>query len=212
MADRDADAAKAVAAATGGVAHVVDLADAEAMELPRAVDILVNNAGLQHVAPIEDFPPDRFELIQKVMLTAPFLLMRHCLPHMYAGGWGRLVNVSSMHGLRPPLQVRLRRRQARSGGAEQGGRPGGRPARGDQQLRQPRLRTDTSGRGPDRGPGRRARHPRDEVVADVLLDRSAIERLIEPEEVAAVCVWLCGPHTSYITGSSLPVDGGWGAR
>ncbi|NEE49123.1 SDR family NAD(P)-dependent oxidoreductase, partial [Streptomyces sp. SID8455] len=61
---------------------------------------LVNNAGLQHVAPIEDFPPDRFELIQKVMLTAPFLLMRRCLPHMYAGGWGRLVNVSSMHGLR----------------------------------------------------------------------------------------------------------------
>lgn len=101
VADRDADAAKAVAAATGGVAHVVDLADAEAVgALPGAVDILVNNAGLQHVAPIEDFPADRFELIQKVMLTAPFLLMRHCIPHMYAGGWGRLVNVSSMHGLR----------------------------------------------------------------------------------------------------------------
>ncbi len=101
IADRDADGAKAVAAATGGVAHVVDLADAEAIgALPRAVDILVNNAGLQHVAPIEDFPPDRFALIQQVMLTAPFLLMRHCLPHMYAGGWGRLVNVSSMHGLR----------------------------------------------------------------------------------------------------------------
>ncbi|NEE24087.1 SDR family oxidoreductase, partial [Streptomyces sp. SID7982] len=45
-----------------------------------------------------------------------------------------------------------------------------------------------------------------------LLERSAIKRLIEPDEVAAVCLWLCGPHTGYITGASLPVDGGWGAH
>lgn len=70
----------------------------------------------------------------------------------------------------------------------------------------------TPGGGPDRGPGRRARDPPEEVVTDILLDRSAIKRLIEPEEVAAVCRWLCGPHTGYITGVSLPVDGGWGAR
>ncbi len=82
-------------------ARVADLADAGAIDLlPAEVDILVNNAGLQHVAPLTEFPPERFDLIQKVMVTAPFLLMRRTLPHMYARGWGRIVNVSSVHGLR----------------------------------------------------------------------------------------------------------------
>src|SRR5690606_30961905 len=99
--DRDADAAKAVAADIGGEAHVVDLADPTALDaLPAEVDILVNNAGLQHVAPLTEFPPDRFDLIQQVMVTAPFLLMRRSLPHMYARGWGRLINISSVHGIR----------------------------------------------------------------------------------------------------------------
>ena len=65
-----------------------------------AVDILVNNAGLQHVAPVEEFPPDRFALLLRVMLEAPFRLARAALPHMYDQGWGRLVHVSSVHGLR----------------------------------------------------------------------------------------------------------------
>lgn len=94
--DRDGAAAEAVAKAAGGVAHEVDLADRAAIDrLPADVDILVNDAGLQHVAPLTEFPPERFELIQNVMVTAPFLLMRRTLP-----GWGRVVNVSSVHGLR----------------------------------------------------------------------------------------------------------------
>ncbi|SCE60462.1 3-hydroxybutyrate dehydrogenase [Streptomyces sp. Termitarium-T10T-6] len=62
--------------------------------------------------------------------------------------------------------------------------------------------------------GQAAAHgiPPEEVVTGILLERSAIKRLIEPAEVAAVCLWLCGPHTGYITGASLPVDGGWGAH
>jgi 3-hydroxybutyrate dehydrogenase len=101
VADIDETAAQRVAAEVGGWAHVVDLADAEAIAgLPAAVDILVNNAGFQHVAAIPEFPPEIFQRMQQVMVTAPFLLIRRVLPAMYAGGWGRVINISSVHGLR----------------------------------------------------------------------------------------------------------------
>src|SRR5919199_840234 len=64
-----------------------------------SLDILVNNAGVQHVAPIEDFPPERWEQLIRILLVGPFLLTHFAIPHMYARGWGRIVNVSSIHGL-----------------------------------------------------------------------------------------------------------------
>ncbi|WP_329391041.1 3-hydroxybutyrate dehydrogenase [Streptomyces sp. NBC_01716] len=211
--DRDADAAKSVAAGTGGVSHAVDLADAGAIgRLPADVDILVNNAGLQHVAPIEEFPPDRFELIQKVMLTAPFLLMRHCLPHMYAGGWGRVVNISSIHGLRASAfksayVAAKHGLEGLSKVAALEGAPHGVTSNcvNPGYVRTPLVEGQIAAQATAHGIAP------DDVVRDVLLDRSAIKRLIEPAEVAAVCLWLCGPDTGYITGSSFPLDGGWGA-
>src|SRR5882757_320169 len=81
--------------------HVLDLTDLDAAERSAAgADILVNNAGLQLVRPIEEFPPDVFHTVLTVMLEAPFRLIRGALPHMYGQGWGRIVNVSSVHGLR----------------------------------------------------------------------------------------------------------------
>jgi 3-hydroxybutyrate dehydrogenase len=64
------------------------------------VDILVKNAGVQQVAPIEQFPPERFGHILRLMLESPFRLIRQTLPYMYGRGWGRVVNISSVHGLR----------------------------------------------------------------------------------------------------------------
>src|SRR4051812_8957488 len=99
--DRDADAAKAAAAEVGGTAVAVDLSDLEAVDaMDLDVDVLVNNAGLQHVAPLHEFPVDRFSYILRLMLEAPFRLVRGALPHMYEQGWGRVVNISSIHGLR----------------------------------------------------------------------------------------------------------------
>ncbi|MGW6717558.1 3-hydroxybutyrate dehydrogenase [Streptomyces sp. NPDC054995] len=212
--DREAESARSVAAAIRGVAHVVDLADAEAVgSLPAGVDVLVNNAGLQHVSPIEEFPPARFALIQQVMVTAPFLLMRQCLPHMYAGGWGRIVNVSSMHGLRASAfkSAYVAAKHGLEGLSKVAALEGA--AHGVTSncvnpgyVRTPLVEGQIAGQAAAHG------IPPEEVVSDILLDRSAIKRLIEPDEVAAICLWLCGPHTGYITGASLPVDGGWGAR
>jgi 3-hydroxybutyrate dehydrogenase len=81
--------------------QVLDLTDLDAAEHAAAgTDVLVNNAGLQLVRPIEEFPPDVFHTVLTVMLEAPFRLIRGALPHMYGQGWGRIVNVSSVHGLR----------------------------------------------------------------------------------------------------------------
>src|SRR3954471_990399 len=99
--DRDAAAAETVAAEVGGTGVAVDLSDLDAIDrLDLDVDVLVNNAGVQHVAPIHEFPLERFSFILRLMLEAPFRLVRGALPHMYGRGWGRIVNISSVHGLR----------------------------------------------------------------------------------------------------------------
>ncbi|GAA3440459.1 3-hydroxybutyrate dehydrogenase [Kutzneria kofuensis] len=211
--DIDGDSAREVAGRVGGTAHVVDLAEPRQIEeLPADVDIVVNNAGIQTVAPVHEFPPDRFALIQQVMLTAPFLLARRCLPHMYANRWGRLVHVSSVHGVRASpfkaayvaakhgiegLSKVIALEAAPFGVTSNCVAPG--------YVRTPLV----AGQIDDQA----ARHgiDPDQVVADVFLQRSAIKRLIEPSEVAALVTWLCGDEAGYLTGASLPIDGGWTA-
>ncbi|MGW4996570.1 3-hydroxybutyrate dehydrogenase [Streptomyces hydrogenans] len=211
--DRDADAAKAVAEAAGGRAQVADLADPGAIDLlPAEADILVNNAGLQHVAPLTEFPPDRFELIQKVMVTAPFLLMRRTLPHMYAHGWGRIVNVSSVHGLRASAykSAYVAAKHALEGLSKVAaieGAPHGvtsncvNPGYVRTPLVEGQVRDQAAAHGISEG----------DVLTNVMLARSPVKRLLEADEVAAAVLWLCGPHSGYLTGTSLPLDGGWTA-
>jgi 3-hydroxybutyrate dehydrogenase len=99
--DRDGQAAGRVAAQIGGVAYRVDLAEPDELSgLPAGIDVLVNNAGLQHVSPLEDFDDERFGHLHEVMLWAAFRLSKKVLPHMYSQGWGRIINISSVHGLR----------------------------------------------------------------------------------------------------------------
>lgn len=211
--DRDAASATAVATEVGGWAQHVDLADPEAIEeLPAEVDILVNNAGSQHVAPLHEFPPAKFALLTQVMLTAPFLLIRRCVPHMYARGWGRIVNISSAHGLRASAYkagyvaakhgIEGLSKVAALEGAAHGVtsncvNPG--------YVRTPLVENQIAAQAAAHG------MPADEVVERVLLERSAVKRLIEPEEVAELVLWLCGEGAGALTGASLPLDGGWTA-
>ncbi len=212
--DRDAEAAGKVAAAIGGVVHVADLSDPAVIDtLPSGIDILVNNAGLQHVAPLTEFPPERFAHIQQVMVAAPFLLMRRCLPHMYERGWGRIINISSVHGLRasPYKAAYVAAKHALEGLSKVAaleGAPHGvtsncvNPGYVRTPLVENQIRDQAAAHGIS---------PED-VLADVLLTRSPIKRLLEAEEVASAALWLCSDHSSYVTGVSLPLDGGWQAN
>lgn len=176
-------------------------------------DIVVNNAGLQHIAPVHEFPPERFTLIQRVMVEAPFRILRRNLPHMYARGWGRVVNISSVHGLRasPYKSAYVVAKHGLEGlsktvaleGAEFGVTSNCiSPGYVRTRLVEDQIATQALAHG----------IPEADVVAQVMLDRTAIKRLIEPVEVAAAALWLCSPHTGYITGTSLPLDGGWTAH
>ncbi|WP_067182876.1 3-hydroxybutyrate dehydrogenase [Microtetraspora niveoalba] len=219
VADMNAESAAAVAAETGGVAVAVDLSDpgfpdAWADAVPDvSADIVVNNAGFQHVAPIEEFPPEIFAKILKVMVEAPFLIARAVLPGMYERGWGRFVNISSVHGLRasPYKSAYVTAKHALEGLSKVialEGAPHGvtsncvNPA----YVRTPLVENQIAAQARTHGIGP------DEVVERIMLAPAAIKRLVEPDEVAELVAYLCGPQGSFITGASIPLDGGWSAH
>src|SRR5690242_20491508 len=212
--DRDSAAAEAVAAQVGGTAVTVDLSDLDAVDaLDLDVDILVNNAGLQHVAPLHEFPVDRFSYILRLMLEAPFRLVRGALPHMYEQGWGRIVHVSSVHGLRASAykSAYVTAKHGLEGlskvialeGAEHGVTSNCvNPA----YVRTPLVEGQIADQARTHGISEA------EVVEQVMLAPAAVRRLIEPEEVAEAVAYLCSPAAASITGSSVVLDGGWSAH
>jgi 3-hydroxybutyrate dehydrogenase len=212
--DRDAEGAKAVAEEVGGTAVAVDLSDLDAVDaLDLDVDVLVNNAGIQHVAPVHEFPPDRFAFILRLMLEAPFRLARGALPHMYAEGWGRIVNISSVHGLRASAfkSAYVAAKHGLEGlskvialeGAEHGVTSNCvNPA----YVRTPLVEGQIADQARAHGLSE------DQVVEQVMLAPAAVRRLIEPPEVAEAVAFLCSPAGASVTGSSLVMDGGWSAH
>ncbi|MEZ0073459.1 3-hydroxybutyrate dehydrogenase [Planotetraspora sp. GP83] len=224
VADVDADAVEKVAAEIGGTPVTVDLSDPEFLvawrgQLPPSpdtrisADIVVNNAGFQHVAPIEEFPPEVFAKILRVMVEAPFLLARAVLPGMYARGWGRIVNISSVHGLRasPYKSAYVTAKHALEGLSKVialEGAPHGVTSNcvSPAYVRTPLVENQIADQARTHGISE------DEVVERLMLAPTAIKRLIEPDEVAGMVAYLCGPQGSFITGVSIPLDGGWSAR
>src|SRR3954470_23849158 len=181
--DRDADAAAVVADKIDGTAVTADLSDLDGIDaLDLDVDVLVNNAGLQHVAPVHEFPPDRFSYILRLMLEAPFRLARGALPHMYARGWGRIVNVSSVHGLRasPYKSAYVSAKHGLEGLSKVIALEGAEHGVTSNCVNPAYVRTPLVDGQID---AQAAEHdiPRADVVAEVLLKRAAIKKLIEPE-------------------------------
>lgn len=213
LVDRDGDAVRALADAGTGRAHVVDLTDLDAAEAVAAsADIIVNNAGVQTVAPVEEFPPDRFSLILRLMVEAPFRVVRGALPHMYAQGWGRIVNVSSVHGLRASAykSAYVTAKHGLEGFSKVVAVEGAPHGVTSNCVNPGYVRTPLV----ERQIAEQARtHGIDpaEVEERVLLARSPIKRLIDPGEVAAMVAYLCGPDASFINGASLTIDGAWNA-
>jgi len=214
--DQDEQGAKEAAEVIGGEHLVADLSDRASIDAltlgSRGIDILVNNAGIQHVAPVEEFDPERFALIHRVMLHAPFLLARSLLPGMYDAGWGRLVHVSSVHGHRASayksayvsakhglegLSKVIALEAAEKGVTSNTVCPG--------YVRTPLVEGQITDQATSHGIGE------DEVLDQVLLSRTPVKRLVEPDEVAGLVGYLCGPGTNSINGNSYLMDGGWTA-
>jgi 3-hydroxybutyrate dehydrogenase len=214
IADVNDVAAKELAAELDGEVWSVDLLDTTALDdLRLDVDILVNNAGIQTVAPIVDFDPGAFRRIQTLMVEAPFLLIRAALPGMYARRFGRVINLSSVHGLRASefKVAYVTAKHALEGlskvtaleGAAHGVtsncvNPG--------YVRTPLVEKQIADQAKAHG------IPENEVLEKVLLTEAAIKRLVEPAEVASLVGWLTSENAGMVTGASYTMDGGWSAR
>ncbi|TFB16454.1 3-hydroxybutyrate dehydrogenase [Microbacterium sp. 3H14] len=213
VADVDRTAAETLAAEIGGEAWHIDLSDVGALaDAHLDVDILVNNAGVQHVSPIEDFAPERFSFILRLMLEAPFLLIRAALPGMYERGFGRVINVSSVHGVRASAykSAYVAAKHGLEGLSKVTALEGG--TRGVTSncidpgyVRTPLVEKQIADQARVHG------IPESEVLETVMLTESAIKRLVEPHEVASLALWLAGDTAGMVTGASYTMDGGWSA-
>ncbi|WP_245325624.1 3-hydroxybutyrate dehydrogenase [Paeniglutamicibacter terrestris] len=218
VADRDQSGAEAVAAEVGGSSWAVDLLDPAAVTDERlaeeldGVDILVNNAGIQHVSPIQDFDPEDFRRILTLMVEVPFLLIRAALPKMYAQGFGRIINVSSVHGLRASAfkSAYVTAKHGLEGLSKVTALEGGEfgvtsNCVNPGYVRTPLVEKQLTDQARVHGIGET------EVLTKIMLTESAIKRLIEPEEVASLVAWLASDEAAMVTGSSYTMDGGWSA-
>lgn len=221
VADLNAADGERVAAGLGGVFAEADLsrrADCDAVvercirELG-GVEILVNNAGVQHVAPVEEFPVERWEHIVRTMLFGAFYLTRAALPHLYAAGWGRIVNIASVHGLvaSPYKSAYVSAKHGLVGftktvaleAAEKGVTVN---AICPSYVRTPLVEKQIADQAKAHG------IPEESVVREVMLAPAALKRLLEPSEVAAYVRFLCTDEASGITGAVQVIDAGWTAR
>jgi 3-hydroxybutyrate dehydrogenase len=177
------------------------------------VDILVNNAGIQHVAPVESFPPEKWDAVIAINLSAAFHATRAVFADMKARRWGRIVNISSAHGLiaSPFKAAYVTAKHGIIGltkvvaleGAEAGVTcnaicPG--------YVWTPLVEKQIDDQAKSHGISR------DEVVRNVLLAQQPNKRFATVEEIGALTAFLCSPGAQSITGAALPVDGGWTAH
>lgn len=212
--DRDADGLAQFDEVAGVAPITADLADLDGLTaLPTDIDILVNNVGVQHVSPIEQFPHERFDFILRLMLVSPFRLIRQSLPHMYAKGWGRIVNISSVHGMRASAfkSAYVTAKHGLEGLSKVVALEGGphgvtstciNPA----YVRTPLVEQQIADQA------RTHDIPEDEVIEKIMLSPVAVKRLVEPEEVAELALFLCGPASASVSGTSFLIDGGWTAH
>lgn len=214
IADFNADAAAAAAEEIGGETWVVDLSDTRAQEdLRLDADILVNNAGVQTVAPVHEFDPERWRFMHRLMVESPFLLIRAALPTMYERGWGRIVNISSVHGLRASAykSAYVAAKHALEGLSKVTALEGGphgvtsnciNPA----YVRTPLVEAQIADQARVHG------IPEAEVVEKIMLTETVVKRLVEADEVASLVGWLVSDRAGMVTGASYTLDGGWSAR
>jgi len=183
-----------------------------AIEKHKRVDILVNVAGIQTVSPIEDFPEDKWEFMINLMLSAPFYCTKYVWKSMKANGWGRIINLNSIHGLVASefKSAYVSAKHGLSGLTKVAGLEGGPQGITVNSICPAYVRTPlvdgqieaqakTHGISPDK------------VITDIMLVKSSIKKLLEPSTIADIVKFLCSDAAAGITGALIPIDGGWTA-
>lgn len=186
---------------------------AEASRRFGRLDMLVNNAGIQHVEALETFPEDRWRLIMDLMLTAPFLLTQAAWPHMRQAGWGRVVNIASIHAkvASPGKSAYISAKHGLLGLTRTAALEGGEHGITVNAVCPAYVRSPLV----ERQVADQARlHNMDEeaVIRDIMLAGASIKRLIEPSEVAAAVSYLASDAAAAVTGADWNIDLGWTAR
>ncbi|RDB43164.1 3-hydroxybutyrate dehydrogenase [Halomonas sp. DQ26W] len=213
--------AKETADAEGAAFFKADLTDGEACKAAVAeaikrfgrVDILVNNAGIQHVSPIEDFPEAKWRQIIDLMLTAPFLLTQAVWPSMRHNGWGRIINIASVHAqvASPGKSAYISAKHGMIGLTKTAALEGGSqgitanaicPAYVKTPLVENQIADQAKLHGMEE----------QEVIEQIMLKNAAVKRLIDPTEVSSLVAYLASDAAGAVTGSSWNIDLGWTAQ
>ncbi|WP_374944688.1 3-hydroxybutyrate dehydrogenase [Sphingomonas sp.] len=214
---------RAALAQASGAAALYDPADmarpdeiaglvARAVAETGGCDIVVNNAGIQHVAPIEDFPVEKFDAIIAINLSSCWHLMRAAVPHMKAKGWGRIISTASAHSLvaSPNKSAYVMAKHALAGLTKTVALETATcgitvncisPGYVWTQLVENQIPDTMKARGMSR----------EQVMTDVLLAAQPTKDFVTPEQVAALALFLCREEAKAITGANLSMDGGWTA-
>lgn len=220
LADINETQLEAVSAKIGADALAVDLSKREgcreladyAMKQHGRIDILVNVAGIQNVASVEDFPEERWDFMISLMLTAPFLLTKYAWPSMRQNGWGRVINLNSIHGL-VASEFKSAYVSAKHGlmgltktAALEGG-PFGITVNSicPAYVRTPLVDNQIEAQAQNHGISK------EEVVSKIMLQKAAIKTMLEPETIAEAVKFLCSDAAANITGTAFTIDGGWTA-
>jgi 3-hydroxybutyrate dehydrogenase len=177
------------------------------------VDILVNNAGIQHVAPIDEFPTDKWDQILAINLSSAFRTTRLALPGMKKRGWGRIVNIASIHGLvaSPYKAAYIAAKHGLVGltktvALETAQLPITCNAICPGYVLTPLVEKQIDDQAKAHG------IPREEVIEKVMLERQPSKAFVKIDEVVALALFLCSDAAASITGASLSIDGGWVAQ
>ena len=221
-----AESAVLAAGASKVESHVSDLRDSDATESliakilsGGAVDILVNNAGIQHTATIAEMPRSKWNDIIAINLSSFFDTMRLLLPEMAKRGSGRVINIASVHGLvasaaKAPyvaskhgvvgLTKVAALEYATAGDRNSGGVTINAICPGwvETALIEPQIQARVDKHNGDRIAG----------IADLLSEKQPSQRMSTPGDIGALALWLCNPAAHNITGTAIPVDGGWTAQ
>ena len=199
--------------------HKIEIVEADLTNPEKAfpnqldIDILINNAGIQHISSIENFSMEKADKMLALMLRTPFYLIQKSLPTMYQRKWGRIIGLSSIHGhvASPFKSVYVMAKHGMEGLHKTLALEAGEHGVTANTIAPAYVRTNlVEQQINDQALANNLRP--DQVVNEIMLAPAAIKRLIEPEEIASMALYLCGPNSNSISGSSFVIDNGWTAR